>query len=188
MCEGEKDIEEKSQTIGSMSSPMSIIKRPHISITRCMRKKIKFFVGSACHQNYCLWLEWCIYMERKLKCINIIRLPQCESTNCRSSIPLSLVSCHNEFYGMEYWLVKNTHIQKMKITKMRMFRRMCGHTRSDTINNEIIHDKVRVALVANKMKKLRLRWYELIRRRHMNAPLRRCRKPHFISCYILNWL
>ncbi|XP_070024870.1 uncharacterized protein [Nicotiana sylvestris] len=39
-------------------------------------------------------------------------------------------------YGDECWSVKNSHIQKMKVAKMRMLRWMCGHTMLDKIRNE----------------------------------------------------
>lgn len=47
-------------------------------------------------------------------------------------------------YRVECWLVKNAHIQKMKLEKMRMMRWMCTHTSRDKIKNEEISDKVGV--------------------------------------------
>lgn len=39
-------------------------------------------------------------------------------------------------FGMKYWLVKNYHVQKMQVAKMRMLRWMCGYTMQDKIKNE----------------------------------------------------
>ncbi|KAF3664968.1 hypothetical protein FXO37_11240 [Capsicum annuum] len=41
-------------------------------------------------------------------------------------------------YGAEYWSVKKAHIQKMKVTEMRMLWWICGCTRKYRIRNEII--------------------------------------------------
>ena len=74
-------------------------------------------------------------------------------------------------YGTECWLVKNSHIQKLKITEMRMLRWMCGLTRRNKVRNEIIREKVRVALVEDKMQEESLRWFGHVMRR-----VRRCKR------------
>ncbi|XP_047267470.1 uncharacterized protein LOC107869169 [Capsicum annuum] len=60
-------------------------------------------------------------------------------------------------YGVECWYVRKTHIQKMKVTEMRMLQQMYGCTRKDRIRNEVIRDKVEVASVEAKMREARLR-------------------------------
>ncbi|KAG5581194.1 hypothetical protein H5410_051821 [Solanum commersonii] len=55
-------------------------------------------------------------------------------------------------YGAECWPVKNSHVRKMHVAKMRLLRWMCGHTRSDKIRNEVIREKVRVASVVDKLR------------------------------------
>ncbi|KAM3301760.1 hypothetical protein P3S67_016262 [Capsicum chacoense] len=60
-------------------------------------------------------------------------------------------------YGAECWSVKNFHIQKLKVTEMRMLRWMCGLTRGDRVRNETIREKVGVALVEDKIQEVRLR-------------------------------
>nr|XP_016467534.1 PREDICTED: uncharacterized protein LOC107790145 [Nicotiana tabacum] len=77
-------------------------------------------------------------------------------------------------YGEECWLVKNFHVQQMKVAEMRMLRWMCGHTRLDRIRNEVIRDKVGVAHVESMMRESRLRWFGHVKRRSTNAPIRRC--------------
>ncbi|XP_060182744.1 uncharacterized protein LOC132612646 [Lycium barbarum] len=62
-------------------------------------------------------------------------------------------------YETECWPVKKAHAQKMKVAEMRMLRWMCGHTRRDRIQNEVIRDKVGVAPVVDKMWEGRLRWF-----------------------------
>ncbi|KAF3625481.1 putative polygalacturonase-like [Capsicum annuum] len=75
-------------------------------------------------------------------------------------------------YGAECW---NSHIQKLKVTEMRMLQWMCGHTRKDRVMNEIIREKVRIASVEDKMREVRLRWFGYVMRRGSDAPVRRCK-------------
>lgn len=56
-------------------------------------------------------------------------------------------------YGMKCRLVKNLHVEKMKVTEMRTLRWMCGDTRRDMINNENIQGKVGVTSVVDKIGK-----------------------------------
>ncbi|WMV41945.1 hypothetical protein MTR67_035330 [Solanum verrucosum] len=77
-------------------------------------------------------------------------------------------------YGAECWPVKNSHVQKMHVAEMRMLRWMCGHTRSDRIRNEVIREKVGVASVVDKLREARLRWFGHVKRRCVDAPVRRC--------------
>uniref|UniRef100_A0A1S3YG52 Reverse transcriptase domain-containing protein n=1 Tax=Nicotiana tabacum TaxID=4097 RepID=A0A1S3YG52_TOBAC len=79
-------------------------------------------------------------------------------------------------YGVECWLVTNSHVQKMKVAEMRMLRWMCGHTRFDKIRNEFIRDKVGVAPVKDKMRETRLRWFGHVKRRSTEASVRRCER------------
>ncbi|KAF3681514.1 Tropinone reductase 2 [Capsicum annuum] len=77
-------------------------------------------------------------------------------------------------YGAECWPVKNFHIQKLKVAEMRMLRWMCGHTKKDKVRNEMIREKVGVASVEDKIREVRLRWFEHMMRRGLDAPVRRC--------------
>nr|XP_016502814.1 PREDICTED: uncharacterized protein LOC107820961 [Nicotiana tabacum] len=79
-------------------------------------------------------------------------------------------------YGAECWPVKNSHIQKMKVAEMRMLRWMWGHTRLDKIRNEDIRAKVGVTPIDDKMREARLRWFGHMRRRSLDAPVRRCER------------
>nr|XP_009795786.1 PREDICTED: uncharacterized protein LOC104242434 [Nicotiana sylvestris] len=76
----------------------------------------------------------------------------------------------------EYWPVKNSHVQQMKVAETRILRWMCGHNRLDRIRNEIIRDKVGVALMEAKMRKARLIWFGHVKRRSTDAPIRRCER------------
>nr|XP_009784653.1 PREDICTED: uncharacterized protein LOC104233044 [Nicotiana sylvestris] len=78
--------------------------------------------------------------------------------------------------GAECWLVKKSHVQKMKVAEMRMLRRMYGHTRKDQVRNEVIRDKVGVAPVEDKLRESRLRWFRHVKRRDINVPVRRCER------------
>ncbi|XP_070032186.1 uncharacterized protein [Nicotiana tomentosiformis] len=79
-------------------------------------------------------------------------------------------------YGAKCWPVKNYHVHKMKVDEMRKLRWMCGHSRLDRIRNEVIRDKVGVALVEDKMREAGLRWFRHVMRRDTDAPVRRCER------------
>jgi len=64
----------------------------------------------------------------------------------------------------------------MRVAEMRMLHWMCGHTRLDKIRNEVIRGKIIVATIKDKIWEVRLRWFGHIRRRTMDAPVRRCEK------------
>ena len=57
-----------------------------------------------------------------------------------------------------------------------MLRWMCGKTRMDEVRNEDIRNLVGVAPIEDKMKENCLRWFDHIRRRPMDAPVRRVEK------------
>ena len=57
---------------------------------------------------------------------------------------------------------------------MRIIRWICGHTIFDKIRNKVIMRKIGVASIENKMRETRLRWFEYVRRRPMDAPVWRC--------------
>jgi len=42
---------------------------------------------------------------------------------------------------------------------------MCGYTRLDRIRNVVIRDQVRVALLEDKLREIRLRWFGHVKRR-----------------------
>jgi len=77
-------------------------------------------------------------------------------------------------YGAKYWPVKKSHVQRMRVAEMRMIHWIYGHTRLNKIRNEVIRGKIGVASVEDKMRETRLRWFEHIRRRSMDVPVRRC--------------
>ncbi|KAF3634913.1 putative pre-mRNA-processing factor 6-like [Capsicum annuum] len=79
-------------------------------------------------------------------------------------------------YGVEFWPVKNSYIQKLKVAEMRMLQWMCGLTRKDKVRNKIIREKVRVISVEDKLREVRLRWFKHVMRRCMNALAPRCEK------------
>ena len=53
---------------------------------------------------------------------------------------------------------------------------MCGHMRFDKIRTEVIRGKIRVASIEDKIKETRFRCSSHIRRRSMDAPVRRCER------------
>ena len=59
---------------------------------------------------------------------------------------------------------------------------MCGHTRSDRIRNGVIRGKIGVASIEDKIRETRLRWFGHIRRKSMDAPVRRCENIDRLNC------
>ena len=59
--------------------------------------------------------------------------------------------------GAECCPVKKNQVQKPMIAEMRMIQWMCGFTRLDRIQNEVIKEKVGVAPIEEKLKETRLR-------------------------------
>ena len=57
---------------------------------------------------------------------------------------------------------------------MRMIRWMCGYTRIDRIRNGVIRNLIKVAPIEDKMREIRLRWFDHVKRRSVDAPVRRC--------------
>ena len=76
-------------------------------------------------------------------------------------------------YGSECWTVKYQHEQKTSVAEIRMLRWMCGHTRKDKIRNKVIRNKVRVLPIEEKMRETRLKWFGHVRRRLIDALVRR---------------
>ena len=57
-------------------------------------------------------------------------------------------------YRMEYWPVKHSYIQKLKVAKIQILHWMCGLNRGDRVQNETIWEKVRVASVEDKIREV----------------------------------
>lgn len=64
----------------------------------------------------------------------------------------------------------------MHVAEMRILRWNCGHTRSDKIRNEDIRYKVGVVSVVDKMREERMRWFGHVKRRYVDALVRRCKR------------
>nr|XP_009774571.1 PREDICTED: uncharacterized protein LOC104224587 [Nicotiana sylvestris] len=100
---------------------------------------------------------------------------------CDKNVPLRLkgdkvVVRPTMLYGAECWPLKNPHVPKIKVAEMRILRWICEHTRLDKIRNDVIQDKVGVTHVEEKMLEARLRWFGHVKRRSIEAPVRRCKR------------
>jgi len=51
---------------------------------------------------------------------------------------------------------------------------MSDYTKLDRIKNVVIREKVGIAPIEDKMSETRLRWFEHVKRKCINAPLRTC--------------
>ena len=60
----------------------------------------------------------------------------------------------------------------MSVAEMRTFRWMCDNTRRDKMRNEDIRTKIGIASIEEKMRENRLRWFDHMRRRPTDAPVR----------------
>jgi len=87
-------------------------------------------------------------------------------------------------YGAECWQIKKTQVQRLMIAEMRMIRWMYGFTRLDRIRNVAIRERVGVAPLEVKLRESRLRWFGHVKRRCVNAPVKKCEKislSHYMS-------
>ena len=60
------------------------------------------------------------------------------------------------------------------VAEIRMIRWMYGYMRIDRIMNGVIRDVVKVALIQDKMRETRLKWFGHMKRISVDAPERRC--------------
>jgi hypothetical protein len=74
--------------------------------------------------------------------------------------------------GMECWVVKNQHENKISVGEIRMLCWMCGETRRDRITSDNIRERVGVAPVVENMVENRLGWFGHVDRRPVNSVLR----------------
>ena len=65
-------------------------------------------------------------------------------------------------YGTECWQKK--HVQKVRIAEMRILRWMSENILQDKLENELIHERVGIAPILDKMRN-HLRWFGHVRRR-----------------------
>jgi len=72
-------------------------------------------------------------------------------------------------YGAEFWPIKKTQVERLMVTEMRMIRWMCSYTRLDRVRNAVIREKVGVAPLEQKIRESRLRWFEHVKKRSVNA-------------------
>jgi len=62
------------------------------------------------------------------------------------------------------------------VAKTRIIRWVCGYTRVHRIRNEVIRGLVKKAPIEDKMRQTRLKWFGHVKRRSMDAPIRRCQR------------
>ena len=67
---------------------------------------------------------------------------------------------------------------------MRMMQWMYDYTRLARFRNVVIREKVRVAPLEEKMRETRRRWFRYVKRRSVNAPVRRCEEINLMQCRI----
>lgn len=55
--------------------------------------------------------------------------------------------------------LKRMHVRKMMVALMRIIQWIYGHSKKDKCQDEVIHSKVGVGPIEDKMRKARLRWF-----------------------------
>jgi len=66
--------------------------------------------------------------------------------------------------------------------EMRMLRWMYGYTRIDRIRNGVIRDLAKVTPIKDRMRETRLRWFGHVKRRSVNASVRKCERINIPVC------
>ena len=84
--------------------------------------------------------------------------------------------------GSDCWPINRIQVQRLIVAEMRMIQQMCGYMRFDRIRNELIREEVGIAPIENKMKEIRLRWFGHVKRRSVNAQMRRCKQINLPEC------
>jgi len=79
-------------------------------------------------------------------------------------------------YGVECSPLKKKQVLKLMVAEMWIIRWICRYTGIDKISNGVIRDLVKVAPNDDKMRETRLRWFGHVKRRSMDAPVRRCER------------
>ena len=64
------------------------------------------------------------------------------------------------------------------VAAMRMIKWMYSYTKVDRLRNEVIRDLVKVAPIKDKMRETRLRWFGYVKRRSVDALVRRCERTN----------
>jgi hypothetical protein len=75
-------------------------------------------------------------------------------------------------YGAECWPTKKQHAQQLSVAEMHMLRWICGYTRRDRVQNDDIRERLEVTPVEEKLVQHRLRWFEQIQWKPVEASIR----------------
>jgi hypothetical protein len=74
-------------------------------------------------------------------------------------------------YVVECWPTKRQHVQQLSVVEMHMLRWICGHTRRGHVQNNDIHERLRVAPVEEKLVQHHLILFGHIQQRPVDAPV-----------------
>ena len=118
--------------------------------------------ADVCHRIKAGWLKW--RQASGILCDK--RVPQkFKGKFYRTAIRPAML------YGAECWSTKRRHVQQLSVAEMRMLRWICGHTRMNRVRNDVIHDRLGVAPIKEKLAQHRLRWFGHVQRRPPEAPI-----------------
>ena len=74
------------------------------------------------------------------------------------------------------WPMKKMQVQRLMLVDMRMIRWICGYIKMDRIRNEVIRHLVKVTLVEDKMREIKLIWFDHVKRSSIYALVKRCER------------
>jgi hypothetical protein len=74
-------------------------------------------------------------------------------------------------YRAQCWPTKRQHVQQLSVAEIHMLRWICDNTRRDRVRNDDIRERLGVAPVEKKLVQHRVRWFEHIQQRPVDAPV-----------------
>ena len=80
-------------------------------------------------------------------------------------------------YGMETMAVTERQMEKMEVAELKMVRWALGVRRKDKIRNEYVRGTAKIAKLGDKLRNVRLRWYEHVKRREKDYVGKRMAVP-----------
>ncbi|XP_071723023.1 uncharacterized protein [Rutidosis leptorrhynchoides] len=101
-------------------------------------------------------------------------VPRCDSFRYKMErlTRMSLIAYKRDGKNGEKQPKQQEH--KVKVVEMRMLRWSSGLTLKDKVQNKTIRSNLKVAPIDEKIREGRLRWFRHVRRRPIDAPVRKC--------------
>jgi len=82
----------------------------------------------------------------------------------------------------KWWAIKQSRVQKLRATEMKMIKWICGHIKLGRIRSDVTIDGVREVPIKDKLREATLRLFSHIMREDINIHVRRCEKIDLREC------